>query len=103
MLATIMDRRNIDKALLQVEFNKGVGGVDRMQIDKLRDYLDINYQELRKEVITGIYKPSPVEKVEIPKEEGGVRMLGIPTVIDRLLLQGMLLVKSILRALFFLI
>lgn len=88
MLATIMDRRNIEKALLQVERNKGVGGVDGMQIDKLRDYLDINYQQLRKEVITGIYKPSPVEKVEIPKEEGGVRMLGIPTVIDRLLQQG---------------
>ncbi len=89
MLETIMDRRNIEKALLQVERNKGVGGVDGMQPDELRDYLNINYQQLRKEVITGIYKPSPVEKVEIPKPQGGVRMLGIPTVKDRLLQQAM--------------
>lgn len=89
MLETIMDRRNIEKALLQVERNKGVGGVDGMQPDKLRDYLNTNYQQLRKEVIAGIYKPSPVEKVEIPKPQGGVRMLGIPTVKDRLLQQAM--------------
>jgi len=88
MLATIMDRRNIEKALLQVERNKGVGGVDGMQTDELRDYLNTNYQQLRKEVITGIYKPSPVEKVEIPKAQGGVRMLGIPTVIDRMFQQA---------------
>jgi RNA-directed DNA polymerase len=89
MLATIMDRRNIEKALLQVERNKGVGGVDGMQTDELRDYLNTNYQQLRKEVITGIYKPSPVKKVEIPKAQGGVRMLGIPTVIDRMLQQAL--------------
>jgi RNA-directed DNA polymerase len=67
---------------------KGVGGVDGMQTDELRDYLNTNYQQLRKEVTTGIYKPSPVEKVEIPKAQGGVRMLGIPTVIDRMLQQA---------------
>lgn len=88
MLEAIMDRRNIEKALLQVERNKGVGGVDGMQTDELRDYLNTHYQELRKEVITGIYEPSPVKKVEIPKPQGGVRMLGIPTVIDRLLQQS---------------
>ncbi len=82
MLETIMDRRNIEKALLQVERNKGVGGVDGMQPDKLRDYLNTNYQQLRKEVIAGIYKPSPVEKVEIPKPQGGVRMLGIPKLLS---------------------
>ena len=59
-----------------------------MQTDELRDYLNTNYQQLRKEVITGIYKPSPVEKVEIPKAQGGVRMLGIPTVIDRMFQQA---------------
>lgn len=88
MLEAIMDRRNIEKALLQVERNKGVGGVDGMQTDELRDYLNTHYQELRKKVITGIYEPSPVKKVEIPKPQGGVRMLGIPTVIDRLLQQS---------------
>lgn len=83
-----MDRRNIEKALLQVERNKGVGGVDGMQTDELRDYLNTHYQQLRKEVISGNYKPSPVKKVEIPKPQGGVRTLGIPTVTDRLLQQS---------------
>lgn len=88
MLEEIIDRRNIEKALLQVERNKGVGGVDGMQTDELRDYLNVNYQQLRQSVLSGNYKPSPVQKVTIPKAEGGVRMLGIPTVRDRLLQQA---------------
>ena len=88
MLETIMERRNLEKALLQVERNKGVGGVDGMQTDALRDYLSTNYLQLRQEVISGNYTPSPVRKVEIPKPQGGVRMLGIPTVIDRVLQQA---------------
>jgi len=88
MLEQIMDRRNIEKALLQVERNKGAGGVDGMQTDKLRDYLTTHYQQLRQEVISGNYQPSPVRKVTIPKANGGERMLGIPTVIDRLLQQA---------------
>jgi RNA-directed DNA polymerase len=88
MLETIMERRNLEKALLQVERNKGVGGVDGMQTDALRDYLSANYLQLRQQVLSGHYTPSPVKKVEIPKPQGGVRMLGIPTVIDRLLQQA---------------
>jgi RNA-directed DNA polymerase len=88
MLETIMERRNLEKALLQVERNKGVGGVDGMQTDALRDYLSANYLQLRQQVLSGHYTPSPVKKVEIPKPQGGVRMLGIPTVIDRLLQQS---------------
>lgn len=88
MLESIMDRRNIERALLQVERNRGVGGVDGMQTDVLRDYLNTDYQQLRMEVITGIYRPGPVKKVEIPKPHGGVRMLGIPTVKDRLIQQA---------------
>ena len=88
MLEEIMNRRNIEKALLQVESNEGAGGVDGMQTDALRSYLSTNYQQLRQSVVSGSYKPSPVRKVEIPKPQGGVRMLGIPTVIDRLLQQA---------------
>ena len=88
MLEEIMNRQNLEKALLQVERNKGVGGTDGMQTDELRDYLNAHYQELRQSVTTGMYEPSPVKKVEIPKPQGGVRMLGIPTVIDRLLQQA---------------
>jgi len=88
MLEEIMNRQNLEKALLQVERNKGAGGIDGMQTDELRDYLNANYQGLRQSVIAGNYEPSPVKKVEIPKPQGGVRMLGIPTVKDRLLQQA---------------
>lgn len=88
MLSEIMNRHNIEYALLQVERNGGVGGVDGMQTDKLRDYLHTNYHSLCQSVLSGSYIPSPVQKVEIPKPQGGVRMLGIPTVIDRLLQQS---------------
>ncbi len=88
MLSEIMNRHNIEHALLQVERNKGVGGVDGMQTDKLRDYLHTHYRSLCQEVLSGRYRPSPVKKVEIPKPQGGVRMLGIPTVIDRLIQQA---------------
>jgi RNA-directed DNA polymerase len=88
MLEQIMDRRNIEKALLQVERNKGVGGVDGMQTDELRDYLNTHYQSLRQSILEGTYQPGPVRKVEIPKPQGGVRMLGIPTVTDRLVQQA---------------
>jgi len=83
-----MDRRNVEKALLQVVRNGGVGGVDGMQTDELRDYLNNSYQQLRVDVISGSYKPAAVRKVEIPKAQGGVRMLGIPTVVDRLIQQS---------------
>lgn len=88
MLQEIMNRRNIERALLQVERNKGVGGVDGMQTDALRDYLHVNYSILSQEVISGNYNPGAVKKVEIPKPQGGVRMLGIPTVKDRLIQQA---------------
>ena len=71
MLETIMDRRNIEKALVQVIRNKGSAGVDGMQTDELRDYLNTSYQQLRQMVVEGIYQPGPVRKVEIPKPQGG--------------------------------
>jgi RNA-directed DNA polymerase len=88
MLEQILDRRNIEKALEQVISNKGAGGIDGMQTDELRDYLNTNWQSLRTKILEGSYEPSPVRKVEIPKPQGGVRMLGIPTVLDRLLQQA---------------
>ncbi len=88
MLEEILDIRNVQKALKQVTANKGAGGVDGMQTDELGDYLNANWQTLRSNILEGIYKPQAVRKVEIPKAQGGVRMLGIPTVTDRLLQQG---------------
>jgi group II intron reverse transcriptase/maturase len=88
MLEQIMDRRNVERAMLQVERNKGVGGVDGMRSDELRAYLNAHYQTLRQEVTSSTYTPSAVRKVEIPKPQGGLRMLGIPTVIDRMVQQA---------------
>lgn len=88
MLEEILDIRNVTKALKQVTANKGAGGIDGMQTDELRDYLNANWQTLKVSVLEGNYKPQPVRKIEIPKPQGGTRMLGIPTVIDRLLQQA---------------
>jgi RNA-directed DNA polymerase len=88
MLEEILDIRNIEEALKQVTANKGAGGIDGMQTDELRDYLNVHWQMLKVSVLEGNYKPQPVRKVEIPKPQGGTRMLGIPTVIDRLFQQA---------------
>ena len=88
MLEEIVDIRNVQKAFRQVIANKGAGGIDGMQTDELRDYLNTNWQTLRTTILEGNYAPLPVKKVEIPKAGGGLRMLGIPTVIDRLLQQA---------------
>ncbi len=94
MLEGILDRRNIEKALVAVERNKGAGGVDDMQSDELRPFINANYQFLRKSILEGVYQPMPVRKVEIPKPQGGVRQLGIPTVTERMIQQAILLVLN---------
>lgn len=88
MLEEILDIRNVQKACKQVTANKGASGIDGMQTDELRDYLNASWQTLRKSILEGNYQPQPVRKVEIPKPQGGTRMLGIPTVTDRLLQQA---------------
>ena len=88
MLEEILDIRNVQKAFKQVTANKGAGGIDGMQTDELRDYLNVHWQTLRKDILSGNYGVQSVRKVEIPKAEGGTRMLGIPTVTDRLLQQA---------------
>ncbi|HKZ64988.1 MAG TPA: group II intron reverse transcriptase/maturase [Chitinophagaceae bacterium] len=88
MLEEILDMRNVQKAFKQVTANKGAGGIDGMQTDELRDYLNANWQTLRNNILEGNYCPQAVRKVEISKEQGGTRMLGIPTVTDRLLQQA---------------
>lgn len=88
MLEEILDFRNIEKALKRVISNKGAAGVDGMQTDELRDYLHTAWLPLKSDILEGRYTPCPVRKVEIPKAGGGKRMLGIPTVLDRLIQQA---------------
>ncbi|WP_262888624.1 group II intron reverse transcriptase/maturase [Chitinophaga sp. Ak27] len=88
MLEEILDYRNIHKALRKVISNKGAGGVDGMQTDELRDYLKHHWAELKSSILSGSYRPHPVRGIEIPKPSGGLRLLGIPTVVDRLIQQA---------------
>jgi group II intron reverse transcriptase/maturase len=89
MLEEIVDIRNVQKALRRVVANKGAAGIDGMQVEELRDYLTVYWQTLRRDILEGKYRPQAVRKVEIPKPTGGTRMLGIPTVVDRLLQQAL--------------
>jgi RNA-directed DNA polymerase len=94
MLEKILNRRNIERALKAVERNQGAGGVDGLQSDELRPFLNASLQTLLDKIEQGVYEPSPVRKVEIPKPQGGKRMLGIPTVIDRMIQQSIYQVLS---------
>jgi RNA-directed DNA polymerase len=88
MLEQILDIRNLQNAWKQVIANKGSAGVDGMQTENLRDFLNTHLQTLRRDILDGKYNPQAVKKVEIPKPQGGTRMLGIPTVVDRLIQQS---------------
>ena len=84
----VFSRENMQTALKRVESNKGAAGMDGMKVTDLRGYLKAHWLEMRAVLESGKYQPSPVRRVEIPKPEGGVRQLGIPTVIDRLIQQA---------------
>ena len=89
LLELILRKENLNKAYKKVKSNKGKGGIDGMQVDELLPYLKENQSEIIREIREGKYKPNPVRRVEIPKEEKGkVRKLGIPTVVDRLIQQA---------------
>ena len=82
-------------ALKQVERNKGAAGVDKITVEELRAYLREHWLRIKEELLAGDYQPMPVRKVEIPKPGGqGMRMLGIPTVLDRLIQQALQQVLS---------
>jgi group II intron reverse transcriptase/maturase len=84
----IFERENMQIALKGVESNKGAAGVDGMEVKELCGYLKEHWLEVREALERGTYRPSPVRRVEIPKPDGGVRELGIPTVLDRFIQQA---------------
>ena len=86
----ILSRDNLGKALNQVKRNGGAPGVDGMTVEELPAYLKLNWTNLREQILKCQYRPHPVRRVEIPKPEGGVRKLGIPTVLDRFLQQAVM-------------
>lgn len=95
LLEAVVERKNMWLALKQVERNKGAAGVDKMTVEQLRAYLREHWLGIKEELLAGDYQPLPVRKVEIPKPGGqGMRMLGIPTVVDRLIQQALQQVLS---------
>ena len=84
----ILSRDNLNRAYLQVVRNKGAEGVDGMKYIELKEYLKENGENIREQLRTRKYKPQPVRRVEIPKPDGGIRKLGVPTVTDRFVQQA---------------
>ena len=95
LLAQVLDRANLQRALKQVRRNKGAPGIDGMTVDELPDYLRHHWPEIRVQLEAGHYRPQPVKRVEIPKPDGKTRPLGIPTVLDRFIQQAIAQVVSV--------
>ena len=94
LLAQVLERANLQRALKQVRQNKGAPGIDGMSVDELPDYLRHHWPEIRAQLEAGRYRPQPVRRVEIPKPDGKSRLLGIPTVLDRFIQQAIAQVIS---------
>lgn len=88
LLEEILSSENLNKAYVQVKRNKGAEGVDGMKINELSNHLKEHGEEIKEEIRKRKYKPKPVRRVEIPKATGGIRNLGIPTVVDRFIQQA---------------
>ena len=94
MMEAVVARENLLKAYAQVMRNKGAPGIDGMSVAQLKPYLQAHWVQIKEALLNGTYQPQPVRCVEIPKPSGGVRQLGIPTVVDRLIQQALQQVLS---------
>lgn len=90
LMERVVERGNLFAALARVKSNGGSAGMDGMTVEELPRYLQAHWQEIHESLLSGTYRPRPVKRVEIPKPGGGVRCLGIPTVLDRFIQQAML-------------
>lgn len=94
LLARVLERANLQRALKQVRQNRGAPGIDGMTVDEIPEYLRHHWPEIRAQLEAGRYRPQPVRRVEIPKPDGKTRPLGIPTVLDRFIQQAIAQVIS---------
>lgn len=83
LLEEMLSEKNLKLAYQQVYRNKGASSVDCMEIKELKEYLNTHLEEIKEQIRNKSYKPKPVRRVEIPKDNGGIRNLGVPTVLDR--------------------
>jgi RNA-directed DNA polymerase len=90
LMEEVCERENLKEALRRVKANKGSAGVDGMTVGGITDYLKQHWPAIREQLLNGTYEPRPVRRVEIPKPDGGVRKLGIPTVLDRFIQQAVM-------------
>src|SRR3954471_2572210 len=90
LMEEVCGRENCKQALKRVKGNKGSAGVDGMTVQQLPEFLKQHWPAIREQLLSGTYKPQPVKRVEIPKPDGGVRKLGIPTVLDRFVQQAVM-------------
>ncbi|MBK1880730.1 group II intron reverse transcriptase/maturase [Pelagicoccus mobilis] len=90
LMERIVESANMNAAYRKVKANKGVAGVDRMSVEELADFIKSHWPGIRDRLLDGSYRPEPVLRVELPKPDGGTRLLGIPTVLDRLIQQAIL-------------
>jgi RNA-directed DNA polymerase len=90
LMEEVCERENCKQALARVKANKGSAGVDGMTVQQLPEYLKQHWPVIREQLLSGTYKPQPVKRVEIPKPDGGIRKLGIPTVLDRFIQQAVM-------------
>jgi len=97
LMEKVVERDNLERALKQVKSNKGASGVDKMTVDELTPFLQQHWPRIKQDLLEGTYKPAPVRRFEIPKPDGGVRQLGIPTVLDRFIQQA---IQQILTPIF---
>jgi RNA-directed DNA polymerase len=90
LMEEVCERENLKEALRRVKANQGSAGVDGMTVGGISDYLKQHWPAIREQLLNGTYEPKPVRRVEIPKPDGGVRKLGIPTVLDRFIQQAVM-------------
>src|SRR6516162_5682327 len=90
LMEEMCERENLVRAWQRVRENKGAPGVDGMTIADAKSYLREHWPDIRSQLLAGTYRPQPVKRVEIPKPDGGVRKLGVPCVVDRLIQQALL-------------
>jgi RNA-directed DNA polymerase len=90
LMGEVCERKNCEQALARVKSNKGSAGIDGMTVEELPAYLKKHWPTLREQLLSGTYKPQAVKRVEIPKPDGGIRQLGIPTVLDRFIQQAVM-------------
>lgn len=90
----MLSLQNLEKAINAVKRNKGSAGVDGVKVDEIESYMHQNWKHIEEQILARMYKPQPVKRVEIPKDNGGVRLLGVPCVIDRVIQQAMVQVLT---------